>query len=1073
MTTRPDQVWVTNYPTSQDDVGVEQPDLFNDSAPGVLDGHRVLVEHVHALRNKLQAVCVKVGDDSNLPVDCILDKLTTHLAASNPHSVAKSDVGLSNVPNVKSELAGTRAPAAGDDSDDGFSPGSLWVNVDTDTAYICTHNAIGAAVWQEIGSGGSGGGVSSLDEAYDGGYAITVDGNPVTLNRTQASDDQPSLAINHDFAAFGGFIQELIGTVSGTGTPNDTTIGGVKIRVQKKAAPSEWFGVYGNDILNRDAGGTWSAMSHSMTGHWEDIKGSSKDNIWVVGETSGPRAGRYNGSVWTEDASVNTTLTAKPEIVRVIDTDEVYILTEDHAGFRIYRGQFGSWTNISPSGDIFGGMPWQALPASMAKSGDRFVLLTSSGVWSTEDVTGSPPTWTNDTSMISTYSDFYGGAVFPYGDEFILIFCYTTELYVYTGLPGSWSLLSQTSRGSAEIMDASITPKGEVFAVTKGLEAMWYDLHTASPGYQAVDTSSSPGIYADSATNVRLTSGTGFGKVWHWDGASFTEEDIGTAVELKRFWATTAAGIEYDIFDIEFTGDELDMPSVLAKIGTGFSHIIKSQSGVITMAAVSDPDEESGYASIYPKDVGGVTEWFARDDDSHIMQITNNGVVGSGATDYVGLSDTPSSLTGKEYQVVRVNSGATELEFQKHNMAATAAPQATDDGPQGGYTIGSRWYDTTNDKEYVCLDPADDAAVWRQTSSVLTAKGQLATHNGTDEVVLAVGTDDFVLTADSSQASGMKWAAASGGGSTTFTALTDTPANYTSRAYWGLRVNQAANQVEFQKHNMAATDAPDVNSDIDEDYTIGSHWYDVTNDKLYVCLDNSDGAAVWLQASSVISAKGQIATHNGTDEVGLAVGGTDTHVLKVKASEATGLEWNAVAFTELSDSPANYTGSEYFTLRVNGTPDAIEFQKHKMDGTAPPSSVDDDVDAGYTVGSRWFDITNDKEYVCLDNTDGAAVWKETTQSGGGGGGTHKVETASSTGDETPGTVVVIKTLTGTPGTNANMPSGYDLTVYYDGIRMKYNASPSDYNEFSYNNGTKEVSVYATGTVVDYEVDFWE
>ena len=48
---------------------------------------------------------------------------------------------------------------------------------------------------------------------------------------------------------------------------------------------------------------------------------------------------------------------------------------------------------------------------------------------------------------------------------------------------------------------------------------------------------------------------------------------------------------------------------------------------------------------------------------------------------------------------------------------------------------------------------------------------------------------------------------------------------------------------------------------------------------------------------------------------------------------------------------------------------------------APPT-VNDDITFGYTVGSRWIDITNDKEYVCLDNTNGAAVWIETTQSGG-------------------------------------------------------------------------------------------
>lgn len=57
---------------------------------------------------------------------------------------------------------------------------------------------------------------------------------------------------------------------------------------------------------------------------------------------------------------------------------------------------------------------------------------------------------------------------------------------------------------------------------------------------------------------------------------------------------------------------------------------------------------------------------------------------------------------------------------------------------------------------------------------------------------------------------------------------------------------------------------------------------------------------------------------------------------------------------------------------------------NKWGATTAPTTGDDSGD-GYAVGSRWIDTTADKEYVCLDSTGGAAVWKETSSTGGGSG----------------------------------------------------------------------------------------
>lgn len=47
--------------------------------------------------------------------------------------------------------------------------------------------------------------------------------------------------------------------------------------------------------------------------------------------------------------------------------------------------------------------------------------------------------------------------------------------------------------------------------------------------------------------------------------------------------------------------------------------------------------------------------------------------------------------------------------------------------------------------------------------------------------------------------------------------------------------------------------------------------------------------------------------------------------------------------------------------------------KWKNDATAAPT-VNDDITAQYEVGSVWIDVVAPAVYMCVDNTEGAAVW---------------------------------------------------------------------------------------------------
>ncbi|MCK4329316.1 hypothetical protein KAX02_05685, partial [candidate division WOR-3 bacterium] len=109
----------------------------------------------------------------------------------------------------------------------------------------------------------------------------------------------------------------------------------------------------------------------------------------------------------------------------------------------------------------------------------------------------------------------------------------------------------------------------------------------------------------------------------------------------------------------------------------------------------------------------------------------------------------------------------------------------------------------------------------------------------------------------------------------------------------------------------------------------------------------------------------------------LTIGIADDNIVEIDDADA--------AVDDYCKLTANgIVGRSYTEVKTDLSLNYVENLKVKLDGTAAPVAATDDVTLGYAVGSRWFDITNDKEYVCLDNTDGAAVWTETTQSGGGG-----------------------------------------------------------------------------------------
>jgi len=68
----------------------------------------------------------------------------------NPHAVTKEQIGLSEINNIKDNLASATDPSSTDDSSSGYVAGSTWMNINNETQFVCTDASVGSANWRKL-----------------------------------------------------------------------------------------------------------------------------------------------------------------------------------------------------------------------------------------------------------------------------------------------------------------------------------------------------------------------------------------------------------------------------------------------------------------------------------------------------------------------------------------------------------------------------------------------------------------------------------------------------------------------------------------------------------------------------------------------------------------------------------------------------------------------------------------------------------------------------------------------------------------------------------------------------------
>jgi len=217
----------------------------------------------------------------------------------------------------------------------------------------------------------------------------------------------------------------------------------------------------------------------------------------------------------------------------------------------------------------------------------------------------------------------------------------------------------------------------------------------------------------------------------------------------------------------------------------------------------------------------------------------------------------------------------------RSSINATSDPSASDDDT-AGWDVGSRWINTSNSKVWFAVDVSTGAAVWKDVTATAAAGSHPVQTSASDPTATDDANSGYdighhwinttalrIFQAQDVTIGAAVWERIDSPKTNIDTADPTTAADNTQgyeihsvwvntnssppRSWVALDVSTGAAVWVRQSNvkNNIATAEPLQTDDANDDYEIGSQWFESTLQELYICTDATVGAAVWLPAGQV------------------------------------------------------------------------------------------------------------------------------------------------------------------------------------------------------------------------------